>query len=149
MMTRRSQHPTILVAAVTLSTCAGCYSTTAVAVPGLRELHGYRDGSIVDLRKEEDPYEYVEFDKNSVLLLTMRSGKEERLELEKIRIDNGLMSGVTRDDRLLVQVNLWGVEGARVRQPSPGKAGALFGGIAGAVTLVVFSFVLSSVVFKP
>lgn len=148
-MTRLSQHACVVVAAAALSTSAGCYSTTAVAVPGLRELHGYRDGTIVDLRTERDPYEYVEFDEKSVLVLEMPGGEEKRLALEKIRIENnGFMSGVTREDRQLVQVNLWNVQGAGVRKPSPGKAAAVFAGIGGGLTLAVLYIALYPVLFK-
>ena len=147
-MTRTSKQACILVAAA-LSTSAGCYSTTPVAVAGLRELNGYRDGTIVDLREERDPFEYVEFDEKSVLILEMHGGEEKRLALEKIRIEtNGFMKGVTREDRQLVQVNLWNVQSAGVRKPSAGKAAAVFAGVGGALALAVVWLAVYPAVFK-
>jgi hypothetical protein len=123
---------------------AGCYSTTPIALRDLPDLHRYRDGLTVYVREENDPNDLVRYDEKSELVITWRSGVEQRYAFEKIRVEGAWMSGVTRDDRKLHHINLWRVESASVRSPSPGAAAGVFAGVAGGFVALSVFFLLAA-----
>ena len=117
---------------VTATNAAGCYSTWDIEPRTLLKLNGFRAGQTVQLPSWDGE---VDFDAESIVHLEGKDGVEADIQFNAIQIQEPVLFGLTRPDRMALNVDLQRMSKVQIRKFSTTKTGLLAtGAVLGAAS---------------